>query len=389
MDYEILLIMDKRKKIVIVAHKFNPHPDDDLVLYLNLCEFEDVLHICHSFPDAPDRCSFYAWYKNGSVFKQIRTRDYRSWNEVFLYGKEFFFTFLWIWKSGIKWDAYIGMDGLCVCWGNILRRLRFVRKTIFWAIDFVPNNRFPSRVKNWIYAKINNASYSHVDEMWDLSPRMIEAREEYLNIKKSDYHYHRVVPYGVWTKRIKKYSYEECEKNTLVFMGHLLPKQGVQLVLQSMPQILFAFPDFRFKIIGTGSYKQSLMGLANDLGICIHCDFMGKIEDNRDLEKEIAKSCVAIAPYSKELDNWTYYADPGKIKTYLACGVPVIMTDIPWNTQEIVEHQCGLVLKENEDDVVEKITWLFNPIHNQIYRNHAIDYAERFDYETIFRKLIF
>ena len=376
-----------RKNIVIVAHKFLTQPDDDLVSYLNDKKYNNVMHIRHSFSDAPDRCSYHTWFKSGEIAKEGRTRDYRDANEVFIHLKEFYFTLKWIWNSRLTWDTYIGMDGLCVFWGNILRALSKVRRTIYWAIDFVPEKRFGSRIKNTIYHWINKQGYSKSDEMWDLSPRMAEARETFLGVQMDHYRFHKVVPYGVWTERIRKYRFEECEKHSLVFMGHLIEKQGVQLVIQALPEILAKMPDFRFKIIGDGSFRKDLVKLAENLQVGNHCDFKCKIDDHKDLENEIAKSCVAIAPYVKKLDTWTYYADPGKVKTYLACGVPVLLTDLPWNAREIEAHQCGKIMSEDKHDIVLHLVTLMDGKVNQIYRNNAERYAQSFNFKTIFANL--
>ncbi|MBI3887667.1 glycosyltransferase family 4 protein, partial [Candidatus Microgenomates bacterium] len=322
------------RNIIIVAHKFLTQTDDDLILYLNKNKHPNVMHICHSFSDAPDRCSYYTWYKEGLIYKEYKAKDYIARNDIFIYLKEFYFTLKWLMMSQIEWDTYIGMDGLCVFWGNLARSLRRVNKTVYWAIDFVPENRFKSHIKNKIYLWINKRGYKESDEMWDLSPRMAEARKKLLAININYYKFHQVVSYGAWTNRIRKYRYEESDKNTVVFMGHLLEKQGVQLVINAIPEIIKAVPDFRFKIIGGGQYREALIALARHLNVINYCDFKGKIEDHKDLENEIAKSCLAIAPYIKELDTWTYYADPGKVKTYLACGLPVLLTDLPWNAQE-------------------------------------------------------
>ncbi|MFA6383014.1 MAG: glycosyltransferase [Parcubacteria group bacterium] len=375
------------KSIVVVSHKFLTQPDDDLVLFLNENKYENVLHIRHSFSDAPDRKSFVIWYKNGDAYKEYKTKDYKNWPEVFIYAKEFLFTIKLIMAGKIIWDKYIGMDGLCVIFGNFLRFFGKVKKTIYWATDFVPEKRFGSGIKNKIYHWINICGYKKSDEMWDLSPRMAEAREKFLDIKKSNYKFHRVVPYGVWTERIKKYSFAECEKNTLVFMGHLLEKQGAQLIIKIIPEIIRAIPNFKFKIIGGGKYRDDLTNLAKELDVLPYCDFRGKIEDIKILENEIAKSCVAIAPYIKNLDTWTYYADPGKIKTYLACGVPVLLTEIPWNAKEIEQNKCGMIISEDSEDIKNKILALMEEKTNQEFRDNAIQYAKNFDYRNIFNTL--
>jgi glycosyltransferase involved in cell wall biosynthesis len=79
-----------------------------------------------------------------------------------------------------------------------------------------------------------------------------------------------------------------------------------------MPDILERIPDFQFKIIGGGRYRRALEQLAESMGVAHRCTFLGKIEDIRELERQVARSAVAIAPYVRALDTWTAYADPGR-----------------------------------------------------------------------------
>lgn len=376
------------KRIIVVAHKDLTHPDDELVSYLNDNKCDDLLHINHSFFYAKDRKSWYIWYKKGNVYRTHTSLDYAFLPEPLLYLKEAFFTLFWILQTGRTWNMYIGMDGLCVLWGNLLRSLGRVKKTAYWAIDFVPEKRFGSSWKNRIYHLINTNGYRQSDEMWDLSPRMAEAREKFLGFTQSMYKSHKVVPYGVWTKKLKRYTYADCEKNTLVYMGHISKKQGVQIVIEAIPLIIKKNPEFSFKIIGKGDYTKELEVLAKKLGVIKYCDFRGKIDDYSLLEDEVAKSCVAVAPYVKDFDIWTYYADPGKVKTYLGCGVPVVVSDIPWNSHEIEKMKCGVIADQNKIAIAEKVLYLMDSKRNGEYRRQAIKYAESFNYANIFDRLL-
>lgn len=375
------------KNIAIVAHKFLTQPDDELVVFLNREKRYSIIHITHSFSDAGDRISRYRLFEGGRLMAEGKSWDFVGFPEPIIYLKECFFTVYWLFKSGRKWDYYVGMDGLCVLFGLLLRFFSRVGKVVFWAIDFVPQSRFASDLKNRVYHMVNKAGYRLADEMWDLSPRMAEAREKFLGFPRSGYRSHRIVPYGAWTDRVARYDYDHCEKNTLVFMGHLLPKQGVQHVIEVMPEILRSMPEFVFKIIGEGKYKDDLINLAKDKGVIDHCRFLGKIERIEDLENEIAKACLAIAPYVKELDTWSYYADPGKVKTYLACGVPVLLTDIPWNAHEIMDNGCGLIIGGG---VIQPSVIIDNMASdkNKKMRSSSIKYSQRFDYNAIFRAII-
>jgi glycosyltransferase involved in cell wall biosynthesis len=372
------------KNIIICAHKFVTQPDDDLVLFLNRQKSDNVLHIMHGFADAGHRRSYFRWFRKGILWSEKSTRNFTFLPEPLVYLKEAFFTLVWVLKNRIAWDLFIGMDGLCATWGNFLRFLLKVKKTVFWAIDFVPRDRFDSVWKNSVYNGVNNSACKRVDEMWDLSPKMAQARNAANKITASHYKKHRVVPYGVWRDRINPCDFAGCEKNTIVFMGHLIEKQGVQLMLKALGPILEQKPDTVFKIIGDGAYRKSLEAFAKKSGVWGNCRFMGKIDDIIRVENELAKACIAVAPYIKELDRFTAYADPGKIKTYLACGLPVLLTDLPWNAGEIERLNCGLITSEKADDIAAKTLFLMDAANNITYRQNARRYSKTFDYKNIF-----
>ena len=242
--------------IVIVAHKFLTQPDDELIFYLNEKKYKNVVHITHSFSDAPDRRSYFKHYNSGILVLEVESKDYVNFPEPIIYIKEFLFTVFFILKTKLTFNTYIGMDGLCSLYGLFLKKFGITKKVIYWCIDFVPKNRFQEEWKNKIYSFINIFSLKNTDEVWDLSPRMAEAREKFLGIRLSNYKFHKVVPYGMWTSKVKKLKYEDVEPYTIVFMGHLLEKQGAQLILKVLPSLIKKFPKIKFKIIGGGSYKD-------------------------------------------------------------------------------------------------------------------------------------
>src|SRR5450755_4442805 len=53
----------------------------------------------------------------------------------------------------------------------------------------------------------------------------------------------------------------------------------------------------------------------------------------------IAGSSIALAPYRATADNFTRFADPSKVKGYLAAGLPTLVTDVPPNAREL--ERCG------------------------------------------------
>jgi hypothetical protein len=102
------------------------------------------MHIRHSFSDAHDRSSYYTWYKQGAIFKEYRTKDYRDKSELRIYLKECILR-----SNGFKSRRSNGTHTsewtACVYRGNILRSLWQGAETIYWAIDFVPKTDLKAR----------------------------------------------------------------------------------------------------------------------------------------------------------------------------------------------------------------------------------------------------
>jgi glycosyltransferase involved in cell wall biosynthesis len=377
------------KNFVVVAHKFHTTPDDDFVLWLNEQGAANVLYVCHSFSDAPDRRSWYRWYRGGALIREKTTADYGRLPEPLVYVKEMIFTLWWVLGSRVRWDRYLGMDGLCSLFGLVLRALGRVGAVMYWSIDLVPTGRFPNRWKDRVYERINRFAGRHSDEMWDITQLMVDEKRRLMGLTSAHYRFHRIVPLGVWTERIERFDYDECDQHTAVFMGHLLEKQGVQLVLRATPRIIERVPDFRFKVLGSGAYDQPLRRLAAELGIEAAVDFVGRVERDQDIEDGIARCAVALAPYIRSLDTFTQFgADPGKLKVYLGCGVPILTTDVPWTATEIEARGCGAIISEDLDDIADQVVRLMTDGDaNQACRRNALAYALEWDYRRIFEGL--
>ncbi len=381
--------MMRIKSVVIVTHRFVYSPADDLKKYL-VRKSVDVMYIAHAFSDAPDRKSSFEVYEAGRLLNAGHTRDWKGLPDVLVYVKDVLYTFLWVFFSKKRWDLYVGADGLCALVGVLCRRLKKVRKVVLWSIDFVPYGRFKWRLANWLYHKINKLALTYSDQVWNLSPRMENARREFYGQRAARrFAKQVVVPLGVWTEGKRLRDLAEVDKHTIVFLGHLLEKQGVQLVLQAVPLIVKRIPDFKFLIIGTGNYEQDLKKKARELGVDPYVKFLGKIESDEEVDDILSHCACAVAPYDRSKDKWTAFADPGKLKRYLSCGLPVVLTDVPWNAYEIEYRRCGMVVRYNVEELAEAIVKLLSnrPLLEE-FRKNAFEYSREFDWNDIFEKAI-
>jgi len=316
------------KSFVISTHVFATGPAQDLKEFLLKEGADKVLFIGHPlFHDKRLKGSGYEYYEKGEKVKEYYQKLPGRKVNLLDYLFHTLRSVWWILKSGMKFDLYVGSDDVNATAGVILKKLGRVKKTVYYVIDYNPH-RFKNKIMNSLYHKADRFCVKNSDETWNLSPRMEQARKDYFGFSGG---HQKVVPVGVWLDRIKPKPYDEVEKHTAVFMGHITKKQGIQHVIEAIPEILKQIPDFKLLVIGDGDYLDELKKLASSLGVASFISFSGYIEDASLVEDMITRCAVALALYDLYDDDgnltFTYYADPSKIKVYLSCGLLVLTSD--------------------------------------------------------------
>lgn len=378
----------KKKKIIIATHVYATGPSQDLEEYLTKNRIKRLLFIGHPL--------FYREHQNGSgykVYKEgrlVRAKYLKNRKSPLIFSclKDLFLNVYWVFCAKGRWDLLVGVDNLNAFCGVWLRRFGLVRRVVYYVIDYTPQ-RFANNILNNLYHWVDKFCVKNCDETWNLSPRMAEGREKYKGLKKELYHRQKTVPIGIWYGRIPRKDFWEIEKHTLVFMGHILKKQGIQSVLEAVPKIIREIPDFKFLIMGGGDYLPALKEKVRNLGIEKYVAFTGFIENHQEIEKMLSRSAVAVAMYERggRETNFTYFADPGKLKSYLAAGLPVLLTDVPYNAREIEREECGIVVDPNPESITQAVVALMRDEEKlRQYRKNALDYAKQFDWNSIFKE---
>lgn len=375
------------KKITIATHQMLYGSAHALRDYFLNKKINILLFIGH--PLVMQRSSSFILYKEGREINKMVVN--RSKNIGLLdYGVDLIYTAWWVFRQKQTCDIFVGVDGLNCLAGLFLKKIGKVKKVIFYSIDFSPV-RFKNTIINYIYHKIEHLCVTAADECWNVSPRIAEGREKFLQISSKKYR-QKVVPIGIWNDKIKKTPFGKIRKHQLLFVGHLLEKQGVQKVLEAVPLVVKKIPDFKFLIVGGGEHQDVLRKISVRLGIQKYVEFMGWVKDRNVIDAIMGQSACAVASYKpeeKQRYNFTYYADPTKIKDYLAAGLPVILTDVPYNTKEIERKKCGIVVRYEKEDIANAIiTFLKSDKTLKEYRKNALMYAKEFDWEKIFDKAL-
>ncbi|UCD14106.1 MAG: glycosyltransferase family 4 protein [Thermoplasmatales archaeon] len=134
-------------------------------------------------------------------------------------------------------------------------------------------------------------------------------------------------------------------KNMVIFWGRLNYQKNVQTLLKAFNKI--KIPNTNLVIIGRGSEEKKLKALANKNENIV---FTGYLPD--DILLKYARGAdIAVLPSRGE--SWGLV-----IGEAMACGLPVITSDVGIAKKLIGEDRGIILKKNNEDEMTEKIEYL-------------------------------
>ena len=368
------------KRVVIVGHITEVYgPVQALSNYLTsrTDEFVSILHP-FSYSSVPD--SAYRVHSKRECRESLRWRNIR-FSEVLSYAQHIALTLYWILRSRKRFSIYVGIDNLNAFTGIVLRKLGVTDKVIFYVIDYTPK-RFRNTFINLLYHALDGFCVRHSDYVWNISERIAEVREKQ-GVSKTK---NLVVPVGIELEKIGCLANRKGNKRKLVFVSHLTKSKGVELAIEAMKAINQAVPDAILEIIGTGPHEQELEKMCEVRGLSNYVKFLGAMGHDKLLE--YLPSCgIALATYLDDLDSITYYADPTKPKEYLACGLPVVITRVPWIAEEIERRPMGIAIRYTKEELTNAVIKLAknNDFYMQCSKN-ATAFTSNLSWDKIYTR---
>ena len=136
---------------------------------------------------------------------------------------------------------------------------------------------------------------------------------------------------------------------------NLEPIYDIDTALRAFRRIQEAYPGARLTVCGSGPERGNLMALARELGIADAVTFTGRLDNNR-IAALYQSADVMINP--SLADNM-----PISILEALACGVPVVSTNVGGVPYLVTHHKTALLVSPGDDKAMAEavISILGNP----------------------------
>lgn len=259
-----------------------------------------------------------------------------------------------------KFDLFIGLDSINTIAGILLKKLGRISKVVYYLSDYSPN-RFGNFIFNAVYLRLDRFCVKHSDFTWDVSPSMKEGRVRLGMINEKDTRKIIHVPNGLFASQINPLAVTKRIPESIVYMGLLHNDQhGIDLGLEAFKLVLKKKHNATLHIIGGSNrdlkpFSQSLKDLGIEKSVILH----GFISPNEKMSNIVNKCYVGIATYRSDRNPRNQYGDSGKIRQYLACGLPIVATTIQWYTKYAIESGAGIGVNETPEDFAKAIITLF------------------------------
>jgi len=375
----------KKTKIILFAHNSGGEGnyDDELFSYFLDNKVSEIIKIDFPFGEKSLKTIRVKQYKNQKQVQKFESIFKFSTPTLISYFKDVVLGIYYGFKFGKNTDIFIGMDNLLVLVGLILKKFRIVKQVYYVVIDYTPI-RYSNNLLNKIYYKLDKIALYNSDIVLGLNNIMVEQRIKDHNLNRDKINY-KVAPFGNHSSKRNKEDYQN-NKNNLIYFGGIMKSKGCELfvpIMQSLKEK--GFENLKLHIIGGGDtewLKEQVKQSKLEDSIKIY----GRIEKTEDIDKILLSSGIAIAPYYPEdKNNFSYFADPGKVKVYLGCGLPIVITDVPPIAKDIQSQKSGLIAEYKSDSFADAIIKIYS--NYEKYNKNAIIMGKEFDWNFIFNKI--
>jgi glycosyltransferase involved in cell wall biosynthesis len=371
--------------VAIVKHTYTPTGgvEQELLRYL-IPRARGVVYVSHPFRDArgvPLNTAV-SIYEGGVKRDEILAPLVKGPAPV-SFAKDVLFTLWYLLRRKTKFQLYVGVDNLNAFTGLLLRRLGIVERVVFYVIDYAPN-RFSNRTGQALYRALDRRCCYGADAVWNVSASMEDARKAD-GIEPRRCAPQIEVPLGSRYAEIPRLAFEQVDPDLIVFLGSLRPEQGLDTMIEAMPGIRRAVPAARLRVIGDGPEAASLKKLAVDRGVADAVEFLGYVENDNEAAKLLADAAIGVAPYVRSADTFKRFADPGKVKLYLAAGLPVVISRVPRIAGVIEKSGAGIAVEPGSGNLADAvISILSSSARACAMRANAAALGAQYDWDGIF-----
>lgn len=125
-------------------------------------------------------------------------------------------------------------------------------------------------------------------------------------------------------------------RNKILFVGRLVEKKGLRVLVDALPEIIRHIPEVQLEIAGFGPEESNLRSQVKNLALEDKVIFCGAVPQN-ELPGKYRRAAVCVAPFVQTKNGDQDGLGLVTVEA-IGCGCPVITSDLP-ATADVIETE--------------------------------------------------
>jgi len=166
-----------------------------------------------------------------------------------------------------------------------------------------------------------------------------------------------------------------CDAKVLISVGSLIERKGFHRVIECLPALREVYPDLYFLAIGSGNPEgdmtEALQEQVRSLGLSQCVRFLGHVAPEG---LKVAYSAADVFVLATRYEGWA-----NVFLEAMACGLPVVTTDVGGNSEVITDPSLGRLVPFGDRGLLTKA--LREALGADWDRQAIVEHAATFDWE--------
>ena len=179
------------------------------------------------------------------------------------------------------------------------------------------------------------------------------------------------------------FDYLKKVKKQVVFLSRIVPKKGIEILLESWKQLIPLFPNWNLVIVGNGEkeYIDKLNVIIKEYNISNSVEILPPAFGVEKYNLYVESSLFVLPTHSENFGM--------VIAEALSCGLPVITTKgTPW--QELVSSKAGWWIELSPNNLTEALKEAFEKTNEELFdmgQRGAKLVRDMYDYVHVSRRM--
>lgn len=201
----------------------------------------------------------------------------------------------------------------------------------------------------------------------------------------------KIIPNGIHLDEFDiPFSKEECrykldippETKVVLFVGHLLPHKGPDVLLKAVPQILKSLKNIKVIYLGSGQLQNSLINMSRKMNINKNIEFQGYVEDKFKKALYYKAADVLVLPsFSESFGIVNLEA--------MASGLPIVASNVGGIPNVVIHSINGLLFDAGDHRALaDEIIYIFqNDELREFFAKNGKKMVQDYSWEKIALKI--